>query len=71
VGHVGSEDLFEAVLVRTEKGGVVVDQAIRDGFLAPSAQLYGKVDVTEEEQHTLAYLNAMVGIKKELTGKLR
>ncbi len=71
VGHVGSEELFEAVIVRTEKGGIVVDQAIRDGFLAPSAQLYGKVDVSEEEQHTLSYLNAMVGIKKELTGKLR
>ena len=71
VGHVGSEELFEAVLIRTEKGGVVVDQSVRDGFLAPSAQLYGKVDVTEEEQRTLSYLNAMVGIKKELTGKLR
>ncbi len=71
VGHVGSEELFEAVIVRTEKGGVVVDQAIRDGFLAASTQLYGKADVTEEEQRTLAYLNAMVGIKKELTGKLR
>ncbi|HYM40635.1 MAG TPA: Coenzyme F420 hydrogenase/dehydrogenase, beta subunit C-terminal domain [Thermoplasmata archaeon] len=71
VGHVGNEELFEAVIVRTEKGGVVVDQAMRDGFLAPSAQLYGKVDVTEEEQRTLSYLNAMVGIKKELTGKLR
>lgn len=71
VGHVGREDLFEAVLVRTEKGGVVLDQAIRDGFLAPSTQLYGKVDVSEEEQRTLSYLNAMVGIKKELTGKLR
>ena len=71
VGHVGSEELFEAVIIRTEKGGVVVDQAVRDGFLAPSAQLYGKVDVTEEEQRTLSYLTAMVGIKKELTGKLR
>lgn len=71
VGHVGSEELFEAVIIRTEKGGVAVDQAVRDGFLAPSAQLYGKVDVTEEEQRTLAYLTAMVGIKKELTGKLR
>ncbi len=71
VGHVGSEELFEAVIVRTEKGGVVVDQAIREGFLAPSTQLYGKADVSEEEQHTLSFLNAMVGIKKELTGKLR
>ncbi len=71
VGQVGREDMFEALLVRTEKGGVVVDQAVRDGFLAPSTQLFGKVDATEEEQRTLSYLNAMVGIKKELTGKLR
>ena len=28
-------------------------------------------DVTDEEMHTVSYLNAMVGIKKELTGKLR
>ncbi len=71
VGHLGGEELFEAVVVRTERGGVVVDQAVRDGFLAPSAQLYGKVDIAEEEAHTVSYLNAMVGIKKELTAKLR
>ncbi len=71
VGHIGREEPFEAVLVRSERGEVVVGQAIHDGFLAPSTQLYGKVDVSEEEQRTLSYLNALVGIKKELTGKLR
>ena len=39
--------------------------------MAPSAQLYGKVDVAEEEQRIVSHLNAMVDIKKELTGKLR
>jgi len=71
VGHVGREEPFEAVLVRSERGETAVGQAVHDGFLAPSSQLYGKVDVSEEEQRTLSYLNAMVGIKKELTSKLR
>ncbi len=71
VGHIGQDELFEAVLVRTDRGATVVDQAVKDGFLAPSAQLYGKVDVAEEEQRIVSHLNAMVGIKKELTGKLR
>ncbi len=71
VGHIGQDELFEAVLVRTDRGATAVDQAVKDGFLAPSAQLYGKVDVAEEEQRIVSHLNAMVGIKKELTGKLR
>ncbi len=71
VGHVGRDDPFEAVLIRTELGETIVSQAIREGFLAPSTQLYGKVDVAEEEERTLSFLNAMVGIKRELTGKLR
>ncbi|HEY7588924.1 MAG TPA: Coenzyme F420 hydrogenase/dehydrogenase, beta subunit C-terminal domain [Thermoplasmata archaeon] len=71
VGSLGGDEPFEAVLLRTERGEMVVGQAIRDGFLATSGQIYGKVDVAEDEQRTLAYLNAMVGIKRELTGKLR
>lgn len=71
VGSLGGDEPFEAVLLRTEGGEMVVGQAVHDGFLATSGQLYGKVDVAEEEQRTLAYLNAMVGIKRELTGRLR
>ena len=70
VGHIGQDQLFEAALVRTDRGATVVDQAVRDGFLAPSAQLYGKADAGDEEQRIVAHLNAMVEIKKELTGKL-
>ena len=39
VGHIGQDQLFEAALVRTDRGATVVDQAVRDGFLAPTAQL--------------------------------
>ena len=71
VGHVGRDDLFEAVLARTPKGAEVLEGAIRDGFLAPSSTLYGKVDEEQEQKKTLEYLRAMVGIKRELTGSLR
>lgn len=71
VGHVGREELFEAALVRTELGDTVVDQAINGGFLAPSAQLYGKADTAEDEKRSLAFLNAMVDVKKKLTHKVR
>lgn len=71
VGHVGRDDLFEAVLVRTSHGAEVLEGAIEGGFLAPSSALYGKVDEAEEQAKTLDYLRAMVGIKRELTSSLR
>lgn len=71
VGHVNREDLFEVALVRTERGDQVLDQAINDGFLAPSSQLYGKRDAEEETRRAESFLNAMVDVKTKLTGKLR
>jgi len=71
VGHVGREELFEAAVVRTELGDQIMDQAINDGFLAPSTQLYGKADDDEDERRAVAFLNAMVDVKQQLTQKLR
>jgi coenzyme F420-reducing hydrogenase beta subunit len=71
VGHVGGEELFEAALVRTELGERIVSRAIRDGFLAPSSDLYKRADADEDERRALSFLSAMVDIKKELTRNLR
>jgi len=71
VGSVDPEDMFEAALVRTEKGDQVLDQAINGGFLAPSSQLYGKSDAEEEARRAEKFLNAMVDVKSKLTRKLR
>jgi len=71
VGHIGGEELFEAAVVRTELGDQVLEQAINDGFLAPAAQLYGKADAEDDEKRSLAFLNAMVDVKKGLTQKVR
>lgn len=71
VGHVGREELFEAAVVRTELGDDVMEQAINDGFLAPSTHLYGKADSEEDERRAVAFLNVMVDVKKELTQRLR
>jgi len=71
VGHVGKEELFEAAVIRTEAGEQVVDQAVNDGFLAPSAQLYGRADAEDDSKQILGYLHAMVDVKRELTRRLR
>jgi len=71
VGHVGPDEVFETAIVRTELGGRILDQAIRDGFFATSAQLYGRAELVREEERTVGFLGAMVDIKRELTRKLR
>lgn len=71
VGHVGREEFFEAAIVRSELGDTVLDQAVSAGFLAPSAQLYGRADVVEDEKRAVAFLNAMVDVKKKLTHRVR
>lgn len=71
LGRVGRDELFEAAVVRTEIGDQVLDQAVNDGFLAMSTQLYGKADTEEDEKRVLGFLHAMVDVKKELTKKVR
>lgn len=71
VGHVGSGELFEAALVRTERGEQIMNQAMGDGLVAPAAQLYGPAEIGEEERRALSFLSAMVDIKRELTRWIR
>ncbi len=71
VGHIGPDELFETAILRTELGERIVDQAVHDGFLTTSSQMYGRADVAREEERTVGYLGAMVDIKRELTKKLR
>src|SRR3990170_1282918 len=63
LGRVGRDELFEAAVVRTEIGDQVLDQAVNDGFLAMSTQLYGKADTEEDEKRVLGFLHAMVEVK--------
>jgi len=71
VGQIGPDPLFETAIIRTELGDGIVDQAVRDGFLATSAQIYGRADVAHDETQAAGFLEAMVEIKKQLTRKLR
>jgi len=71
VGHIGAEEPFEVALVRTDIGETLLNQAIHNGFLAPSSQLYEGADIVEEERRALSFLNAMVDIKRELTRRVR
>ena len=71
VGRVGPDPLFETMIVRTDLGDRMVNQAVSDGFFATSAQIYGRADVAREEAQVAGFLEAMVEIKKQLTRKLR
>jgi coenzyme F420 hydrogenase subunit beta len=71
VGRVGPDDMFETAIVRTDRGQRIVDQAIRDGVLMTSAEVYGQPDLIVDERRARIFLEAMVEIKKQLTRNLR
>jgi coenzyme F420 hydrogenase subunit beta len=71
IGHVGGEEFLEAAILRTALGQQVFEAAVRDGYLATSEAIYGKVDSAAEERRTVSFLATMVDVKRELTKKIR
>lgn len=70
-GLVGPDEMFESVVVRTDRGEHIVNQAIREGFLMTSADIYGRPDLAMDDKRSEILLGAMVDIKKQLTRNLR
>ncbi len=71
VGHVGGDEMLEAAILRTDLGEKVFDGAVRDGYLATSEAIYGKMDSVAEEQRVVKFLSTMVDVKRQLTRELR
>ena len=71
VGHIGGDEMLEAAILRTDLGQRVFDGAVRDGYLATSEAIYGKMDSAAEEQRVVKFLSMMVDVKRQLTRELR
>lgn len=71
VGHVGGDEFLEAAILRTGLGETVFDGAVRDGYLATSEAIYGKVDSAADEKQVVKFLATMVDVKRQLTRQLR